>query len=176
VLFVFIAKMLKKMNHLSKCLQDSESKMADVEPLPDLPKDIIENILYQADLTIDTRIALNVSPKKCVIPGGLKEKLAQMHKRRSHYYAQKMQFQKEGVVYDCMLDSFNVKKTYKTIPTKKRLIEMHIDSVDSEMLLQFNIGKICEIAEELDYESQVCYNMHTGESMNLIIDNMDDGF
>lgn len=162
--------MLKKWTTLSKCLQDSWSKMADVQPLPDLPKDIIDSILYQADLTIDTRIALNVSPKKCVISGELKEKLAQIHKRRSHYYAQKMQFKKEGG----MLDSFNVKKTYKTIPTKKRLIEMYIDSVDSEMLLQFNIGKICEIAEDLDYESQVCYNMHTGESMNLIIDNMDD--
>ena len=71
--------------------------------MQELPWHLVEVILELSDLPIDTRLELNIRPKKLIPPGGLRTQLAAMHNRRSAFAAsaaKQQQQQQQPVVLD----------------------------------------------------------------------------
>ncbi len=148
-----------------------------------LPLHVIDDILYAAELSIDTRVAFKVPPKKIVVCEDLKTKLNKHNTRRAMFFAKQKKLAAENAGYFCFLENFSV-----TIPTEeehiKHVIAIEIDSqrnyengeIIGDILIQISVGIENEIEQELEYIRQTCYNLNNGSEAPLLIDNMDDEY
>ena len=116
-----------------------------------LPLHVIDDILYAAELPIDTLVAFKVPPKKLVIDAELEKKLAKMHKSR-------------------VRDDSRFLEHVTIIKNGTKVIKLYIDydRRSDDVRLQMTFGTI--FGRWMQWR-EMCCNWHNGVEDRLLIDN-----
>ncbi len=123
-----------------------------------LPLHVIDDILYAAELPIDTRLAFNVPPKKLVIDCELEKKLCVMHKRRVACYRRKRLRD-----YSRFLEHVTIYKN----PIEVIKLYIDYDRHTGDVRLQMSFGTVYGRGSW----REMCWDWHNGVEDRLLIDN-----